>query len=89
MEYGIHLPTQALDGNVSSLDFLTSFVAEADRLGYTYLAVNDHFGSGRSLLDPTTTLAAVVSASGRMRLVTSVLLIVLRGVLFWNRRARI
>jgi len=81
VEYGIHLPTQALDGKVPPLDFLTSFVAEAEQLGYTYLAINDHFGSGRSLLDPTTTLAAVVSASGRMRLITSVMLIVLRGVI--------
>ncbi|MFQ6026203.1 MAG: LLM class flavin-dependent oxidoreductase [Dehalococcoidia bacterium] len=80
MEYGIHLPTRSLDGGVPSLDYLTSFVAEADRLGYTYLAINDHFGSGRSLLDPTTALAAVASASGRLRLVTSVMLIVLRGI---------
>ena len=44
MEYGIHLPTRCRDGKVPSLDFLTTFVAEADRLGYTYLAINDHFG---------------------------------------------
>jgi hypothetical protein len=31
--------------------------------------MNDHFGSSRSLLDPTTTLAVVASASGRLRLV--------------------
>ena len=80
MEFGIHLPTQSLDGKAPSLEYLTSFVTEADQLGYTYLAINDHFGSGRSLLDPTTALAAVASASGRLRLVTSVMLIVLRGI---------
>ncbi len=80
MEFGIHLPTQSLDGKAPSLEYLTSFVTEADQLGYTYLAINDHFGSGRSLLDPTTALAAVASASGRLRLVTSVMLIVLRSI---------
>ncbi len=80
MEYGIHLPTTAVDGQVPSLDYLISFVKEADQLGYTYLAMNDHFGSGRTLLDPTTTLAAVASDSGRLRFVPSVMLIMLRGI---------
>ena len=80
MEYGIHLPTRCPDGNVPSLDYLTTFVAEADQLGYTYLAINDHFGLAQSLLDPTTALAAVASASGRLRLVPSIMLVVQRGV---------
>ena len=80
MEYGIHLPTQPIDGKVPSLDYLTTFVEEADRLGYSYLAITDHFGSGRSLLDPTTTLAAVASVSGRLRLVPSIMLVTLRGI---------
>lgn len=81
MEYGVHLPTQSLDGKAPSLDYLINFVKEADQLGYTYLAMNDHFGSSRSLLDPTTTLAAVASASGRLRLVPSVMLVMLRGII--------
>ena len=81
MEYGVHLPTQSPDGKAPSLDYLINFVKEADDLGYTYLAMNDHFGSSRSLLDPTTTLAAVASASGRLRLVPSVMLLMLRGII--------
>jgi alkanesulfonate monooxygenase SsuD/methylene tetrahydromethanopterin reductase-like flavin-dependent oxidoreductase (luciferase family) len=78
MEYGI---TFALDGvaeQPSPLKYLTHFAREAAQMGWTYGVIGDRLESG---LDPFVLLTAIAEASGRMRLVTSVVILPPRGIL--------
>lgn len=78
MEYGITFPRTVVAEQASPLTFLTQFAREAEQMGCTYGVVGDRLESG---LDPFCLLTAVAEASGRMQLVTSVLVLPPRGVM--------
>lgn len=78
MDFGIQLPS--IVHHDKPLGYLINLVKEADQMGYKYLSYTDHFGPGRPLLDPLTTSTAVAGASGRMRIVPAIMLIVMRGI---------
>jgi probable F420-dependent oxidoreductase len=79
MDYGAHLPLIATDGRSWSLRRLLEYAETAERLGFAALSANDHLLFSRPWLDGPTALAAVLSASGRMDLMTTVALPVVRG----------
>jgi probable F420-dependent oxidoreductase len=79
MDYGAHLPLMALDGRPWSLRRLLEYTETAERLSFAALAANDHLLFSRPWLDGPTALAAVLSATGRMDLMTTVALPVVRG----------
>jgi alkanesulfonate monooxygenase SsuD/methylene tetrahydromethanopterin reductase-like flavin-dependent oxidoreductase (luciferase family) len=78
MEYGITFPRTGVAEQPSPLQYLTTMAREAARLGYAHGVVGDRLEGG---IDPLSILTAVVEASGRMRLTTSVLVLPPRGVL--------
>jgi alkanesulfonate monooxygenase SsuD/methylene tetrahydromethanopterin reductase-like flavin-dependent oxidoreductase (luciferase family) len=78
MDYGITIPREGIALQPSPWKYLTHFVRESDRMGYTYCVMGDRLESG---IDPFLALSAVAEASGRMRLATSVLVFPPRGVL--------
>jgi probable F420-dependent oxidoreductase len=78
MEYGITFPRMESAAQPSPWNYLTNFAREAERMGCAYGVIGDRLEAG---LDPFTVLSAVAEASGRMRLVTSVLILPPRGVL--------
>jgi alkanesulfonate monooxygenase SsuD/methylene tetrahydromethanopterin reductase-like flavin-dependent oxidoreductase (luciferase family) len=78
MEYGITFPRLEAAEQPSPWKYLAHFAREAERLGYAYGVIGDRLEAG---LDPFIVLAAVAEAAGRMRLVTSVLILPPRGVL--------
>ncbi len=79
MDFGVHLPLIDFDGKGFSLNYLVEYTQTAERLGYQALAVNDHLIFPRPWLDGPTALAALLSYNGRMSLVTTVALPVVRG----------
>jgi len=79
MDYGVHLPLIGFGGRPPSLPHLVRYTATAERLGFAALAVNDHLLFSRPWLDGPTALAAVLAATGRMDLMTTVALPVVRG----------
>lgn len=79
MEYGVHLPLIGFDQRPFSLDKLLEYTGLAHRLGFRAIAANDHLVFSRPWLDGPTALAAVVSRSQNMDLVTTVALPVVRG----------
>ncbi len=79
MDYGVHLPLIDFDGKGFSLNYLVEYTQTAERLGYQALAANDHLIFPRPWLDGPTALAALLSCTGRMSLVTTVALPVVRG----------
>jgi probable F420-dependent oxidoreductase len=79
MDYGAHLPLIAFDGRPWSLRRLLEYAETAERLGFASLAANDHLLFSRPWLDGPTALAAVLAATGRMDLMTTVALPVVRG----------
>ncbi|MBA2346650.1 MAG: LLM class flavin-dependent oxidoreductase [Rubrobacter sp.] len=79
MDYGVHLPLMALDDRPWSLQNLLQYVETAERLGFRAVSANDHLLFPRPWLDGPMALAAVLSASGRMDLMTTVALPVVRG----------
>src|SRR5690349_360486 len=62
-----------------TLDNLIHYAETARRLGFRALAANDHLVYSKPWLDGPTALAAVLSHSGTMDLVTTVTLPVVRG----------
>ena len=62
----------------SPLKYLTNFAREAEQMGCAYGVTGDRLEAG---IDPFSVLTAVTEASGRMRLVTSVLVLPPRGIL--------
>src|ERR671935_2460445 len=78
MEYGITLPRAGVAEQPSPLKYLTNFAREAEQMGCAYGVIGDRLESG---LDPLLLLAAIAEASGRMGLVTSVVVLPPRGVL--------
>jgi hypothetical protein len=80
MDYGVHLPLIAFDGRPWSLQDLLEYVEDAETLGFQALSANDHLLFPRPWLDGPTALAAVLSATKRMTLTTTVALPVVRGL---------
>ncbi|MFQ5796183.1 MAG: LLM class flavin-dependent oxidoreductase [Candidatus Bipolaricaulia bacterium] len=79
MDYGVHLPQIALDGQPWSLQRLLEYTETVERLGFQTLCANDHLLFSRPWLDGPTALAAVLTRTGRMALATTVTLPVIRG----------
>jgi probable F420-dependent oxidoreductase len=79
VEVGVHLPLMDFGGHPYRLNHLTRYAETADRLGYTALSVNDHLVFDVPWLDGPIALAAVLSRTGQMELVTTVALPVIRG----------
>ena len=79
MDYGVHLPLIDFDGKGFSLDLLMEYARTAESLDFQALAANDHLIFPRPWLDGPTALAAVLSCTGRMSLMTTVVLPVVRG----------
>lgn len=81
MDYGAHLPLLGLNGRPWSLKRLMEYAETAERLGFKLLCANDHLVFSRPWLDGPTSLAAVLTRTGRMSLATTVALPVVRGPL--------
>ena len=79
MDYGAHLPLIAFDDRPLSLERLCSFAEAAEGLGFKAVTANDHLVFSRPWLDGPMALAAVLSATRRIGLATSVALPVVRG----------
>ena len=79
MDYGAHLPLIAFDDRPLSLERLCSFAEAAEGLGFKVVTANDHLVFSRPWLDGPMALAAVLSATRRIGLATSVALPVVRG----------
>jgi alkanesulfonate monooxygenase SsuD/methylene tetrahydromethanopterin reductase-like flavin-dependent oxidoreductase (luciferase family) len=79
MDYGVHLPLIGFGERPPSLRHLMRYTETAERLDFAALSVNDHLLFSRPWLDGPTTLAAVLGAAGRMDLMTTVALPVVRG----------
>jgi probable F420-dependent oxidoreductase len=79
MDFGVHLPLMDFGGNPHTLDHLIAYAETAQQLGFSALAANDHLVYSKPWLDGPTALAAVLSHSGGMDLVTTVSLLVVRG----------
>ena len=79
MDFGLHLPLMDFGGNAFTLDHLIAYAETGQELGFRALAANDHLVYSRPWLDGPTALAAVLSHSGHMDLVTTVSLPVVRG----------
>lgn len=78
MRYGITFDRDAIARQPEPLRYLTDFAREAAGLGYDDGVIGDRLETG---LDPFLLFAAIAEASGRMRLVTSVVVMPPRGVL--------
>jgi len=79
VDYGVHLPLIALNGQHWSLRGLLEYTETAERLGFRAISVNDHLLFPRPWLDGPTALAAVLARTGQMDLATMVALPVVRG----------
>ncbi len=79
MDYGVHLPLIGFGGEPPSLRQLTRYAETAERLGFAALSANDHLLFPRPWLDGPTVLSSVLAATGRMDLMTTVALPVVRG----------
>jgi probable F420-dependent oxidoreductase len=79
MDYGVHLPLIGFGDRPPAYRHLIRYTETAERLGFTALAVNDHLLFSRPWLDGPTALSAVLGATGRMDLMTTVALPVVRG----------
>jgi alkanesulfonate monooxygenase SsuD/methylene tetrahydromethanopterin reductase-like flavin-dependent oxidoreductase (luciferase family) len=78
MQFGITLDRDGIAKQPEPLRYLTDFAREAERLGYAYIVIGDRLESG---VDPFLLLATIAEASGKMRLVTSVVVLPPRGIL--------
>jgi alkanesulfonate monooxygenase SsuD/methylene tetrahydromethanopterin reductase-like flavin-dependent oxidoreductase (luciferase family) len=79
MDFGLHLPLIDFGGNPFTLDHLITYAETGQQLGFSALAVNDHFVFSKPWLDGPTALATVLSHSGDMDLATTVSLPIVRG----------
>jgi alkanesulfonate monooxygenase SsuD/methylene tetrahydromethanopterin reductase-like flavin-dependent oxidoreductase (luciferase family) len=79
MEFGVHLPLLAFRGQAFSLARLLEYTETAEQLGFTTVCANDHLIFSRPWLDSLTALAAILTKTPRMRLMTTVVLPVIRG----------
>src|SRR5918998_6658276 len=79
MDYGVHLPLIALDGQPWSLQRLLTYTETVEGLGFQAISANDHLLFPRPWLDGPTALATVLARTGEMSLATTVALPVVRG----------
>lgn len=79
MDYGVHLPLIALNGQHWSLRGLLEYTQNAELLSFQALSANDHLLFPRPWLDGPTALATVLARTGQMALATTVTLPVVRG----------
>jgi len=79
MEFGVHLPLLAFRGQSFSLTRLVDYAETAEQLGFTTLCANDHLIFSRPWLDSLTALAAILTKTRHMTLMTTVVLPVVRG----------
>lgn len=79
MEFGVHLPTMAFEETTFSLAALVRSAEMAERLGFTTLCANDHLIYSRPWLDNPIALAAVLTRTHRITLMTTAALPVVRG----------
>jgi alkanesulfonate monooxygenase SsuD/methylene tetrahydromethanopterin reductase-like flavin-dependent oxidoreductase (luciferase family) len=79
MEFGVHLPLLAFRGQAFSLSRLVDYAEAAEQLGFSTLCANDHLTFSRPLLDSLTALAAILTKTRQMTLMTTVALPVVRG----------
>ena len=79
MEFGVHLPLVAFRGQAFSLSQLVDYAETAEQLGFTTLCANDHLIASRPWLDSVTALAAILTKTRHMTLMTTVALPVVRG----------
>ena len=79
MDFGLHLPLMDFGDNPFTLDHLITYAETGQELGFHGLAANDHLIYSKPWLDGPTALAAVLSHSGHMDLVTTVSLPIVRG----------
>jgi alkanesulfonate monooxygenase SsuD/methylene tetrahydromethanopterin reductase-like flavin-dependent oxidoreductase (luciferase family) len=78
LEYGIHFTAGMLNGKESPIDYITTVARTVDRLGYTWYASGEHLERG---MDLNAALTVAATASGRLKLITSIHLAVPRGLL--------
>ena len=79
MELGVHLPLLAFRGQAFSLSYLVDYTETAEQLGFTTLCANDHLTFSRPWLDSITAMAAMLTKTRHMTLMTTVALPVVRG----------
>ncbi len=79
MDYGVHLPLIALNGQQWSVQRLLEYTQSAESLKFRALSANDHLLFSRPWLDGPTVLAAVLARTLQMALATTVALPVVRG----------
>ena len=79
MEFGVHLPLLAFRGQAFSLSRLVDYTETAQQLGFTTLCANDHLTFSRPWLDSITALAAILTKTRLMTLMTTVALPVVLG----------
>jgi alkanesulfonate monooxygenase SsuD/methylene tetrahydromethanopterin reductase-like flavin-dependent oxidoreductase (luciferase family) len=78
MDYGITLRRDELADHPTPLSYLSNFARAAEQMGFAYAVVGDRLEAG---LDCLTMLSVIAEASGRMRLVTSVIVLPPRGIM--------
>ena len=79
MEFGAHLPLIGFHGPSFSLPRLLDYTETVERLGFTTLCVNDHLIATRPWLDSLTALASVIAHTHHLKLMTTLVLPVVRG----------
>ncbi len=77
--FGVHLPVMRLGEEEASRKQLLSYSRKAEDLGFDSLSVNDHVLFRTDWLDSLATLASVAGSTGKIRLGTSILKIVIRN----------
>ncbi len=80
MEFGVHLPLVTFRGQAFSLSCLVDYAQTAEQLGFTTLCANDHLTFSRPWLDSLTALAAVLTKTHHMALMTTAALPVNFGI---------
>jgi probable F420-dependent oxidoreductase len=79
VDYGAHLPLIGLNRRPWTLHRLLEYAQIVESVGFHALSANDHLVFPRPWLDGPTALAAVLSATERIALATTVALPVVRG----------
>ena len=79
MRFGANLPLAAFGDHDVSARELAAYASRAEELGFAVLAANDHLVFTRPWLDSLTSLAAVVTSTQDIKLMTTIALPVVRG----------
>src|SRR6266487_4074181 len=79
MRFGANLPLAAFGDHDVSARELAAYASRAEELGFAVLAANDHLVFTRPWLDSLTSLAAVVTSTQDIKLMTTIALPIVRG----------